>query len=424
MATPTTDTKPRLAYLVSQLPALSHTFILREIQALQARGFSILPISVNRPDRPFAQLSAKEQALAAQSIVLKDSSVLLMLAALAHALLSRLPWLLGALLQLPARSGSDLRQLLWQFAYLLEAILTGYQLQRQGIRHLHVHFATPAASVGVWCKEIYGISLSLTVHGPDEFSAARHYRLAEKVAKADWIICISQFCRSQLMLHSEPQHWHKFEVILLGVDLSPALPRASKPRGLQLCSIGRLAPAKGQMLLLQAFARLHLLQADSHLTLIGTGPLEPQIRDFIREQRLEHAITLTGGLRHDEAMARLAAADAFVMASFAEGVPIVLMEAMMRGIPCVATRIAGIPELIDDQHSGLLVPAGDCQSLYLALLQLCQSEKLRERLAAAARQRVLARYHIENNADHLAAFMQQRLQLLANQHSDKQGALA
>ena len=173
--------------------------------------------------------------------------------------------------------------------------------------------------------------------------------------------------------------------------------------------VGRLVPAKGPLLLLHALEQVRSQGIAVSLTFVGDGPERRELEDFVREHRLTDAVTMTGALNHEQTLERVANADIFVLASFAEGVPVALMEAMALGVPCISTFIAGIPELIDHECDGILVPAGSVEELTNAILRLAADPELRRRLAEAARGHVLRDYHLPDNLNLLAATFKRRL---------------
>jgi glycosyltransferase involved in cell wall biosynthesis len=173
--------------------------------------------------------------------------------------------------------------------------------------------------------------------------------------------------------------------------------------------VGRLVAAKGAFLLLQAVERVHTQGIAVQLTIVGDGPERGALETFLRQHQLTDIVTLTGALNHDQTLERVAGADLFVLASFAEGIPVALMEAMALGVPCISTYIAGIPELIDHDHDGILVPAGSVDALTDAILRLARDPAQRQRFAAAARAHVLREYHLPDNLKLLAATLRRRL---------------
>ncbi len=407
------DTSPHnrhLAYLVSMMPALSEAFILREIAQLRLHGFEIRVASINRPDRRPEQMTATEAREAAAAYCVKEHGFRGALLAHAATLLLRpMAWLRG-LASAVSLAGPDPRRLALWFAYFTEALMVGRWLRATGARHLHVHFASAACSVALLVHRSFGIPFSMTVHGPDEFYDARGQRLREKVGDAAFVVCISHFARSQLMLLSDPRHWPRLEVSRLGVDPARFKPEPREPSThFEVLCVGRLVPAKGQQVLLEAVAGLIAQGRDLRLTLVGAGPQLEHLRARVRALGLEERIELVGGVSQDHIAAYYRRAHCFALASFAEGIPVVLMEAMAMGLPCVTTRITGVPELIRDRIDGLLVCPSDRQGLADALASLADDPALCRRLAANARANVVAHYDLARNSSRLAAIFEHRV---------------
>jgi glycosyltransferase involved in cell wall biosynthesis len=383
-----------LAYLVSRYPAISHTFILREIAHLRALGYRIHTASINAPDRNLEQMDATERTEAEQTYGVKQHGVAGALAALGYWGL-RAPSALLKTLSASRRFG-----LLKGMAYTVEAAMVARWMQRQSLAHLHVHFGNAGASVGVLVKQLMGCHLSYTIHGPDEFDDVPGQQLAFKMHAADAIVCISQFARSQLMRISSPTDWPKFSVCRLGVDASvfqSTAPKGTSNHVPQLISVGRLTPAKGQVLLIQACAQLRDKGVPFHLTMVGDGPDRGRVEAEIAKHHLQSQVYMTGSLTQEGVRSELERADVFVLPSLAEGIPVVLMEAMASYVPCISTPVNGIPELIEHGNTGLLATPGDVDSLVIQLTLLCTAEGLRQRMALAAYAKVTSQFDLFSN---------------------------
>ena len=404
----------RIAYLVSQYPAYSHTFILREVQQLRQFGVSIAMASINLPDRPFEKLTEVERNEAENTFYIKSQGILKAAVALSKTLIRNPFGLLRGLTHTFKLGGWDVKRLLYHAFYLAEAMLVGQWMRSQNIKHLHVHFATPAASVGMLVKTVFGYSFSFTVHGPDEFYDAAGYNLPEKILAADFIFCISHYARSQVMKLSPVQAWTKFDVCRLGVDPQRFVP-VPKPKQTGICNllcVGRLTPAKGQAILLESVAQLKNKSLSVTLTLVGMGPDEQSLRQYAEFLGISPQVNFTGAVDQDHIMDYYKAADIFVLPSFAEGLPVVLMEAMAMEIPCITTAITGIPELIRNGQEGLLVAASDREGLTQAIEQLVKDQVLRQQLGKAGRLKVLSDYDLFKNTRHLFEILTQRINAL------------
>jgi colanic acid/amylovoran biosynthesis glycosyltransferase len=402
----------RMGYLVSKYPAVSHTFILREILALRERGVHIEVASINDPTVR-GDMTQVEKDEADRTFYVKQAGALGVMRAACPMLIRHPVGLLrGLRFALSLGRGGPARTLLC-FFYYAEALILSRWLQRQSLDHLHVHFASQAATVALILTHIAPVNLSITVHGPDEFFDVPGFYLVEKIAAARFITCISFFAQSQLMKLTPGTQWHKFDIARLGVDcnhFSPRLSRPSSPDCFEILSVGRLVPAKGQRVLIEAAAQLIRDGRQIRLRFVGDGPDRKQLEDLVKQKGLVSQIRFEGSINQDRIQEFYMATDIFAMASFAEGIPVVLMEAMAMGIPCVATSINGIPELIRDGIDGLLVAPSDVQGLALALARLMDENTLRETLGKAGRLRIQQNYELSKSADRIAALLRHRLE--------------
>lgn len=397
-------TTTRIAYLVSRYPAVSHTFILREVRRLRALGFDIQPISVNSPDRALADMSADEFDETRRTLYLKAAGAESAAAALCWAATRRpVAFARGLAAAWRQRGAFGLPKAL---AYFVEATMVAREMARQDTDHLHVHFASAAASVALVAREAFGMRLSMTVHGPDEFDDVKGQALPAKIAAADTIVCISEFARAQLMRLSDPCHWDKISVVRLGVDPQrhvPATQPVRDPQAPSILCVGRLTPAKGQRLLLRAFAALPADLSGATLTLVGGGPDEAALHRLAGELGIDGRVFFTGAQTESEVLAHMQRADLFCLPSFAEGIPVVLMEAMACGLPCVTTTACGIPELVGSGDHGVLVRPGDTEATSNALASLLRDPALRDRMGRRGRARVQTLYDLDRNVIALAA---------------------
>jgi colanic acid/amylovoran biosynthesis glycosyltransferase len=399
----------RLAYLVSQYPALTHTFILSEIRALGQMGFEIEVISIRPPDRPLEKLSDVERDEATRTWAVFQAGLFGWMSAHLVTLISHPARYLSGLWGALALSRLNLRAALLNLAYFAEAVVAGHRLQARGITHVHTHFSS---TVALFLARVFDVTFSVTVHGPDEFNDALGFYLAEKVAEARFIVATTQFARSQLMRASESRYWHKLEVLPQGVDpnlFTPRPHRESAPR-FELISVGRLARVKAHAILIQAVARLVLDgRASILLRVVGGGPERESLEQLVREQRLQEHVVFEGPCGQDRVRELYRGSDIFVLASFAEGVPTVLMEAMATELPCIATWVSGVPELIRHGVDGWLVAPSDADALAAAIGQLMDEPDVRRRLGQAGRARVQDRFTLAKNAKILSGIYTRRL---------------
>lgn len=353
---------------------------------MRAAGFGIETCSV-RAVGPEHQRGPEEREAAASSFYIQSSARSLRYLGRTAALAFSRPRALGRMLREAWRlRPPGLRGLAYGLFYAAEGLLLAAHLEKRGVRRVHNHFAGASASVSLLAATFLGIPFSFTLHGPVDLDEAPQTRLKRKIAAADVVACISHFARSQGMLHADPVDWPKLRIVHCAVN--PALyartHHAADPHGpVRLVFVGRLAPEKGMRLLLEALGRARAGGADLRLTVIGDGPDRQTLETMAAP--LGKAVRFTGYQSQDEVAAHLAQGDIFVLPSFAEGVPVVLMEAMASGLPVITTRIAGIPELVEDGLSGLLVAPGDAAALAEAILRLAADPGLRRQMGRAGR---------------------------------------
>jgi colanic acid/amylovoran biosynthesis glycosyltransferase len=404
-----------IGYLLSRYPAISHTFFLKEVLGLRERGIAIHVASINPPDRARQDLPAVEAAEASQTFYVKSSGAArLAIQVLSVALRNPVVALRGLRAAL-ALGGWDLKARAYALFYLAEALLVGQWMRSASLRHLHVHFGGPVATVGMLTSQAWQIPWSITLHGPDEFFDQEQFYLAQKISSASFVICISDFCRSQVLRIAPQLDASRVHVVRLGVDCIALQPQAHKLHGrpeaqdaaVRLVCTGRTVAAKGHRILLEAVALLIAPLTEAGIGLncvfIGDGPERSSLEALSRRLGIDGVVQFLGAQAHQPTLARVAQADIFVLASFAEGLPVALMEAMALGVPCVSTTIAAIPELIQDGRNGLLVPPANPIALCAALEQLTVNGELRARLGHQARATVDAQYNLARNLDILAA---------------------
>lgn len=408
----------RVAYLVSQYPALSHSFIEREIEALRAHGVEVETFTVRRsdPDQLTTQLMRDE---AARTPALRTAGPL-DYAQAALALLRQ-----GASSAVTGgwkawHSGrSDPRSKLWQGFYLAEAILLHRWMLERDLRHVHAHFANVAADVARLVVALGRAQdgadspwrWSFTMHGPTEFEDVPGFDLAAKVADADGVSCISDFCRSQLMRLLDPQSWDKLSVVRMSVDSDryapPRMRSHPEESALRLLNVGRLVPEKGAPILLDAVTDLTRRGLDVQLRIAGAGPLESTLRRTVTERGLTDHVRLLGPVSQDALPELYGWADAFVLPSFQEGLPVVLMEALATELPVVTTTIAGIGELVRDGATGRLVPPGRADLLAAAIAELAADPTARRTWGRAGRDVVLEEFTAVTTGPAMRNFLRQ-----------------
>jgi glycosyltransferase involved in cell wall biosynthesis len=301
-----------------------------------------------------------------------------------------------------ARPG--LRGKLWELFYFAESVVLWRHCRRLGTRHLHVHHLNQASDATMLAIELEGRdrggrprwSWSFTMHGPDEFSDQTLFRLREKARSAARIACISDFARSQVMALLDEREWDKLRVVHCGLVADDFPPPAERPphEELRILYVGRMVPVKGQSVLLDACAALIAEGIRLRVAFVGEGPMRPAVERLARERGIGAFVDVVGAIGQDALRERLADADVFVLPSFAEGVPVVLMEAMAMELPVLTTRIAGISELVEDGIGGLTVPPGRPDLLADGLRRLNASPGLRRQLGRRGRQKVIEDFDV------------------------------
>ena len=390
---------PAIGYVVNTYPRPSHSFIRREIRALETAGWTIHRFAM-RGD-PGALVDPDDIAEHARTEHVLEAGAATLGRSFARAA-ARAPGAARAVLA-AARAGGPRHA-----AYLAEAGRVAERARELGIRHLHAHFGTNSTDVARYAARLAGIGYSFTAHGPEEFDAPRALHLGDKLADARFAVAISHYGRSQLCRWVDHRHWDRIHVVRCGIEPArfpdpPPMPDMGPPAGpLRLVAIGRFAEQKGHLALLPALAAARQ-RADIHLTLVGDGELRPEIEGLIAARGLRGHVTLTGWLDEAGVRAQLAASHALVLPSFAEGLPMVVMEAMAQGRPALATAIAGVPELVTPGETGWLVPAGDETDLSRAMVAVAETPvKDLAAMGLRGRERVLAQHDVAAEAGKLA----------------------
>lgn len=398
----------RVAYMTGEYPRATDTFIQREVAALRDSGVHVETLSVRRPSSKEI-VSDEVRAERQRTYYVLPANPLRVMAA--HAgLLFKTParYFAGLGLALSARP-PGLKALVWQAAYVAEAGLVARRMREHDLCHLHNHFSNSSCSVAMLASALGGFTYSFTMHGPAEFYEPKYWRVDEKIRRARFVACISQFARSQAMVFAPQEHWGKLHVVHCGVEPAQFTPIRHEGRGSRLLFVGRLAAVKGLPVLLDAVAALAKQRPGITLRLAGDGPDRSALEARAKKLGIANNVEFLGYQSQAQVRQLLQRTDAFVMASFAEGVPVVLMEAMAAGVPVVATRIAGVPELVDDGASGFLVAPGDVNALAEKMSLLLDDADLRNRFGVAGRAKVESEFNIATEADKLCTIMRTKL---------------
>jgi len=396
----------KIAYLTGEYPRATDTFIQREVAGLRALGLTVETCSIRRTGAK--HLVGPEQiSEAAQTFYLLANIGLLSLMRDHVGWVLRRPASYFAALWLALRTAPPgLRGMVFQLIYFAEAAVLAARLKRRGITHLHNHIAKASCTVAMLASAIGGVPFSFTLHGPDIFFEPKHWRLDAKIARARFVACISHFCRAQAMVFSRQQDVEKLKIIHCGID--PArYENTTAITAQNILFVGRLAAVKGAPLLLNAMATVAKTHGQARLILIGDGPGRPALEALAKKLGIADRVTFQGYQSQAEVSAALGQSSVFVLPSFAEGVPVVLMEAMAAKRAVLATRIAGIPELIEHGKSGILLAPGDQAALTAALIELLNNPELCTKLGAAGHDKVMADFNITTEVKKLAALFQE-----------------
>ncbi len=394
-----------IAYLNSEYPSLSHTFIEREIARVRAVGVDVRTFSVRRPTATGTLGEAHAREAHRTKYILGSARAVV--ASLTIGVLRRPLGAMRAFVAGQRLSPPGWKAHIWHLAYAIEAIRLAQMLGSEGLRHVHVHMANNGAAIALLATRFDPrLSYSLSIHGSAEFFHVDDWRLKPKAENAVFVRCISEFCRSQVMACTDTTSWDRFHIVRCGVDTAKFTPSNShavpdSPGPLRLLTVGRMHPIKGYDMLLRALADLVRAGMDVRLTMVGDGPMLAHLQSLADSLDLRDRVEFTGPVAQEALSGYLDQADAMVVSSFMEGVPVVLMEAMACGLAVVATRVGGIPELVEDAKSGLLIDPGSTEALVAAIQAFADDPERRRSMGEAGRRTVVARYDIERTASEM-----------------------
>lgn len=356
----------KLAYLMNQHPYASCTFIRREIVELEGLDQPVYRFSIRYPDLAIKDAADYEEVEKTQ-FILSQGPVALLFHLLRTLVVSPGKWLQGLGLAIKLGRQSD-RGLIVNLIYFVEACLLLHWLRDGKVDHVHCHFATNATTVAMLCHQLGGPSYSFTVHGPHEFDKPEAIALGEKITRAAFVVAISSFTKSQLLRWCSYQHWPKIHIVHCGVDqLFLSQPYTPLPITPSFVCVGRISEQKGHLILLEAVSHLARQGKRFRMILVGDGPLRSEIETLIYQLKLQDYVEITGWATNAEVQHHILNAQAMVVPSFAEGLPVVVMESLALGRPVLATYIAGMAELVEPGVCGWLVPAGSSEKLAAAI---------------------------------------------------------
>ncbi len=373
-----------IAYLHSVYARAGDTFIRAEVFQLRSFGHTVHTFSVREPDSKELVSQEIRDEYAQTDYILGHGILRLVGSAVIEFL--REPFNTLATLRLATQCGwPGMRGRLWPIAYFIEACYLSRQLRAKRVDHLHDHNGQGCAVVAMLASKMSGVPYSLTIHGPGEFDRPTLLSLAEKIGRSKFTVAISDYGRSQILRWINPADWQKIKVVHCGVRFGEehrAPPMVTERR---LICVGRLSMEKGHLVLMEAIA---LLKAEPafEVVIVGDGPLRREIEARATTLGIQDRIIVTGWLSAEGVQKEIARCCAMVLPSFAEGLPVVLMEAFALERPVIATAIAGIPELVEPGISGWIVPAGSVDALAAAMRDVLSAtpEKLADMGCAGA----------------------------------------
>jgi colanic acid/amylovoran biosynthesis glycosyltransferase len=395
----------KIIYFINQYPKVSHTFIRREILALERQGMQIQRIALRGWDEKLMDADDISEQTKTQ-YVLQDGMLALCLAALKVFIINPLRFIRTFWLAIRLGMRAD-RPLPLHLVYFLEACQVNLWAKQFSAAHVHAHFGTNPSEVAMLVNALCGLPYSFTVHGPEEFDRPVFLKLKEKINQAKFVVAISSFGKSQLQRWVDFSQWNKIKVVHCGLEKSfYDVPASRMDIGLRrmLC-VGRICEQKGQLLLIEAAKILHDKQIDFELILAGDGEMRAEVELQIAKYHLQQKVKITGWISSDEVRKHILSSQVLVLPSFAEGLPVVIMEAMSLRRPVISTYIAGIPELLIHRENGWLCVAGDVEQLANTMQEALNTPlETLQKMGDAAYERVVQRHNIDIEATKLANY--------------------
>lgn len=396
----TSDSNPRVAYLTGEYPRTSDTFIQREVAALREAGHNIETFAVRRPGAEHLVGSEQREGAASTTYILEHVRSIRFLRA--HLSLLRNPRRYARALALAWQTRRlGIRGTAFQSFYFAEAGLLAYEMKSRGVSHLHNHFGDSSCTVAMLASELSAVPFSFTLHGSAIFFDAHAWQIGEKINRSEFCACISHFTRSQAAIFA-PDAIDKLHIVHCGVDPDRLTLVEHRPDSANLLFVGRLVEAKGLTHLFEAMARLRSTYPNLMLTIVGDGPDRRTFEKIVAKKELSSVVRFVGSKSQADVATILADSDLFVLPSYAEGVPVVLMEALGSGIPAVVSYVGGVGEIVEDGVNGFLVQPGDPDQLADRIGQLLADPTLRAKMGANGRNKVEAEFDSKAQAVRLA----------------------
>ncbi len=408
------EPRARLAYVLGQFPSVSETFILREMRAVQNLGFDITPLSMEPPGEP---VHRSAQAFAERTVYRPGPLSWPALASLFTAFFLK-PFGCVSALRLVVSHGmrnfGAIKELLSAYCaacYFVARIAPGQ------MRHIHAHFATYPATVGLLLAEILGVGCSMSCHARDIFTDTAKL-LSFKIAEAEFVTVCTDYGAERLQRRYSPLNSEKLRVIRHGLDFVDFKIGPHQDHHVPLIvAVGRLVEKKGFPILLRAAAMLAAEGIDFELAIIGEGPQREELEQLINGLALAKRVHLPGYLGEEDLWAVYRRADVFALTPIVaadgdrDGLPNAIIEAMAAEIPVVATDVGAVGELVAHEQTGLLAQPGDVAEIARCLERALIDRPLREHIVGGALQRVERDYDANKNARELGALFAEVLKL-------------
>lgn len=400
-----------VAYILQSFPGLTMTFIYREVLALQRLGLDILTFSIWKPKKN--RIAPESQHLTKRTYYVFPVPVLKFILAHLYFLLTSPAGYIGTAILVLTRRGELWKNWVRTASHFGQAVYLAKEIKKHGIKHLHAHFSHNAASIAMMISSLLGLSFSFTAHN---ILFTDRILLKEKIRRARFIIAISKFTR-RFIIDLLPGMENKVHVVHCGLspaEFSPPVRRPANEIPVVLF-VAQLAERKGAPVFVEACRILAERNTQFRSIIIGSGPQEKLVEKLVVQAGLKNVVELTGALFQDQVKEYLDRADIFVSPCIRtargdmDGIPVALMEAMAKEIASVSTRVSGIPELIENEQSGLLVDEGSPESLADALQRLIDNDGLRTRLGKNARQKVSQDFDIDRSANQIAKLFEKYL---------------
>ncbi|MGB2831652.1 MAG: glycosyltransferase family 4 protein [Methylotenera sp.] len=397
----------KLAYFCSEYPSRSHTFIRREIYEMRRRGASIDVYALRKPkpENLISALDHLEFQQTASILPIKPWQLMLVHGKL---FFQQPLQYLHALKVAVQHHLPGVKNTIWSLLQFAEGIVLAHQLQQKPVQHLHIHFANAGANVGMIACTYLQLSWSMTLHGTSCFDYPFGPLLGAKIERCTFANCISYYGLSQAFRAVGSQHWHKLFVSRCGIELDAVnlakFNQANYQKNnsiIRLISVGRLHVEKGYPVMVNAFAEALKTIPNMELVLLGDGPYRNELETYIKEKDITDKVIFRGAVPEQTVLDEMVHADIFALSSFMEGIPMVLMEAMILEVPVIAPRIAGIPELVIDNENGLLFDPAHSSQMAEHIIELALDKEKRARYGAAGKQKVLAEFTIEKGVENL-----------------------